>query len=525
MSVPRFGVKAPYRFFAALVGLLLTLAVAACGTSDPANATSDGPPTTMTLATGFAIDDLDPMTNGFWHIEFGGAELLMRPVLANEPEPWLLENLENVDDHTWVLSIQADAKFQNGNPLSGEALAAVMTYSLQNVAGLKPLAGATVQASGDHEVTLTTPSPTPNLPYLLADESKFVIFDLAAYQAANGDAGELIGAGIYTGPYVVESLDTQTMQMTADADYWGGTPPLESVTVKFIEEAQPRILAVQNGEADLALYPPTDSAKSVDGRTDSYWVSGKPKGPTFQFRMNQKSGVLTDPDVRKALLAAIDYEEIAADVMNGLYEVSGGMYSPEAPYYQQMFATDVAAAEKLLAEAGWTKGAADKLTKNGEPLSITVLTYPQQPDSDTLALAVQSQLGKIGITVEIQQVPDLDEAEQDPNVDWDAAVHGNGSTSFSGDPTTTLQSTFASDGSGNLTGINDPALDALIVQYATTMDPATRDEILGEVQTTIADHAYMGWLGMRVPGVVVGPAWQSYEMPTANLWVDYQTKP
>lgn len=523
MSVPRFGNTAPHRLLAALLGLMLTLAIAACGTSDPA--TADGEkPTTMTLATGFAIDDLDPTTNGFWHIEFGGAELLMRPVLASEPEPWLLENLENVDDNTWVLSIQPDAKFQNGNPLDGEALAAVMTYSLENVAGLKPIAGATIEATGEHEVTLTTPQPTPNLPYLLADESKFVIFDLVAYQATNGDVSKLVDAQIYTGPYVVESLDTQTMQMTADEDHWAGTPPLESVTVKFIEEAQARILAVQNDEADLALYPPTDSAKSIEGRADAHWVSGEPKGPSFQLQMNQTSGPLVDSPVRKAVLAAIDYQEIADDVMNGLYEVSDGMYSPDASYHQSMYATDTDAAEQLLSDAGWTKNADGELTKNGEQLVIVVLTYPQQPDSDTLALAVQSQLSKIGITVEIQQVPDTEEAKQDPSTTWHATVEGNGTTSFSGDPTTSLQSYFRSDGPRNHS-INDQALDALIDQYATTMDPAERDEILGDIQTVIADNAYMGWLGMRVPGVVVSPAWQDYEMPTANLWVGYNTKP
>lgn len=525
MSIPKSGSKAPQRLLAALLGTLLALVLAACGTSDTADRSGGEKPTTLTLATGFAIDDLDPMSNGFWAIEFGHAELLMRPVLNEEPEPWLLENLESTDDLTWVLSIESEAKFQNGTPLDAEALAAVMTYSLENVAGLQPLEGTTVEATGDHEVTVTTGAPAPNLPYLLADESKFVIFDLAAYEAADGDASKLVDAQIYTGPYVVESLDTQTMQMTADEDYWGGTPPLESVTVKFIEEAQSRILAVQNGEADFALYPPTDAARGIEGRSDSVWVSGEPKGPSFQFQMNQKTGPLADPLVRKAVLTAIDYQEIADDVMNGLYEVSDGMYAPTASYHQTMYATDVAAAEQLLTDAGWVKNDGDKLTKDGETLTINVLTYPQQPDSDTLALAVQSQLGKIGIAVQIQQVPDTEEAKQDPGITWHATVEGNGTTSFSGDPTTSLQSYFASDGPRNHTGIDDPELDAMIDQYATTMDPAERDVILGDIQTLIGEQAYMGWLGMRIPGIVVSPAWKDYKMPTANLWVGYGTKP
>ncbi|MFV0534284.1 MAG: ABC transporter substrate-binding protein [Cumulibacter sp.] len=522
MRVPY--VRSIRRYSAGAFAVALVLAGTACGTSDPGQQDGEAP-TSLTLATSFAIDDVDPMTNGFWFIEFGAAELLMRPVLAAEPEPWLLQELQNVDDHTWVLTLNEGTAFQNGNPLDGEALAAVMNYDLENVPGLQPLAGTTVEATGEREVTVTTAKPTPNLPYLLADESKFVIFDLAAYEAAGEDVATLDDAQIYTGPYVVDTLDPQTMTMSADDDYWGGTPPLETVTVKFIEEAQSRILAVQNGEADLALYPPTDSAKSIEGRTDAYWITGTPKGPTFQFRMNQKTGVLTDGDVRQALLAAIDYDEIADDVMNGLYEVSHGMYSPQAPYYQDMFDTDLDTAEQLLADAGWAEGADGTRSKDGEPLLLNLLTFPQQPDSETLALAVQAQLADIGITVEIQQVPDIDEAEQDPNVNWQLAPHSNGSTSFSGDPTTTLQSTFASDGDGNHSGIDDPELDALIDEYATTMDPEARDAVLGEIQTVIADNAYMGWLGMRIPGIVAGPAWQDYEIPMANLWVGFETTP
>ena len=33
----------------------------------------------------------------------------------------------------------------------------------------------------------------------------------------------------------------------------------------------------------------------------------------------------------------------------------------------------------------------------------------------------------------------------------------------------------------------------------------------------------MGFLGMRIPGIVAGPAWRTYQVPTANLWVDART--
>ena len=251
------------------------LATAACGQTPSATPSPTvAAPRALTIATGFAIDDIDPLENGFWGNEFGFGELLMRPTPNGDPEPWLLNSLENVDALTWKLTLKEGVRFQNGRALDADALASLMTYQLQNTASLAPLKASTVTVTGPLEVTMVTPSPAPNLPFTLAEKSKFIIFDQVAYDKAKGDPAALIAAQLYTGPYVIQSLDSQQLVMPADTDYWGGTVPLTQVNVKFIADEQSRILAVQNGEADLALYPPTQAAKNLTGRDDSFWRSG-----------------------------------------------------------------------------------------------------------------------------------------------------------------------------------------------------------------------------------------------------------
>src|SRR5699024_11863673 len=92
---------------------------------------------------------------------------------------------------------------------------------------------------------------------------------------------------IYTGPYRVQQLDDEALRMTANGNYWNGKPALEDVTVRFVPEESARIQAVQNGEADIALYPPVDSAPTLQGRDDSYYVTGEPVSPTFMLELNQ----------------------------------------------------------------------------------------------------------------------------------------------------------------------------------------------------------------------------------------------
>lgn len=475
---------------------VFTLGLSACATSKTPSSSTSGSTAveSVVLATGFAVENLDPYKAGFWGNELGWGELLMRPVSGKEPEPWLLQEARNTDDLTWVLTLKDNTHFQNGKPLDGKALAAVMNHQLKNNESLADLAAAQITATGDREVTVKTATPTPNMNYLLADESKFLVFDLDGYLKHKGDLSQLVGAKIYTGPYVVEKLDNQGISMKADPNYWGGPLPLKTVGVKFISDAEARILAVKSGEVDIALYPPTNQAKTLEGSTEAFWVKGTPKGPSFQFQMNQKTGPLTDVNVRKAVLSSIDYQELANDVMGGLYEVTHGMYHPSAPYYEEMFKTDTASVDALLGTAGYVKDGSGKYTKNGQPLTLNVLTYPQQPDSGTLALAVQSQLAKRGIAVTIQQVPDTTAAKKDGKTKWDATVEGNGTTSFSGDPISALQAQFTTKGARNHSGLGDPTLDAMITKLSTTMDAGEREQSLRAIQKHIGEKAYMGFL-------------------------------
>ena len=114
-----------------------------------------------------------------------------------------------------------------------------MQYQLkQNSSATAALPGATLTATGTDQVTLTTTSPVPNMPYILGDEAFFIIYDQAAYLAAKGSPAKLIAAKIYTGPYVVTDVSDQVMHEVRNPIYWDGTPKLSEVTVKFITDAQ-----------------------------------------------------------------------------------------------------------------------------------------------------------------------------------------------------------------------------------------------------------------------------------------------
>jgi peptide/nickel transport system substrate-binding protein len=518
------------RYLAALgATTLLAAGATACSTSNSSSASSSSTaakPSTLTIATSFAIGDLDPIENGYWGNELGYGELLMRPQVDGTVTPWLLKSLTNTSATTWVLTLNSGIRFQDGKPLNAASLIACMQYQLkQNSSATAALPGAKLTATGIGQVTLTTTSPVPNMPYILGDEDFFIIYDQAAYLAAKGSPAKLIAAKIYTGPYVVTDANDQIMHEVRNPNYWDGTPKLSEVTVKFITSADARILAVEHGEADLALYPPTTAAKTLKGRTDAYFDTGTPHGPTFQLLLNEHTAPFNDVTVRRAVQAGIDYAQIANQVMGGLYVTDTGMYASSEPYALNTQTTSVTTAEELLTKDGWTASTSRGVRhKDGKALAFTIDTYAQQPDTATLAVAIQAELSQIGFDVSISQVPDIDAAQKNP-AGWTSALEGDGTTSFAGDPITPLQEYFEANGANNTTGVSNSKLDSLINQLAATLSASARDNLLKQTQTIIADNAYGIFVGQRLPAVIAAPAWRDYQVPAANLWVNATTAP
>src|SRR5690606_37070315 len=105
--------------------------------------------------------------------------------------------------------------------------------------------GGQAAATSDLEVELTTSRPAGTLPAVLANESLVQLYDLPAAEKAGDDVAAQIEAQFWTGPFVVTEITSERMALEADDDYWGGDPQLETVELKFIPDAQARVLAVQ----------------------------------------------------------------------------------------------------------------------------------------------------------------------------------------------------------------------------------------------------------------------------------------
>ncbi len=84
-----------------------------------------------------------------------------------------------------------------------------------------------------------------------------------------GGRGRLRGGSIGTGPYMVEKFERNAfVRLKANANYWGGKPEFETVTIKFVPDAAARVAEVESGNSHVTLEMPTrNSTVSRAGRS------------------------------------------------------------------------------------------------------------------------------------------------------------------------------------------------------------------------------------------------------------------
>ncbi|MFB9903369.1 ABC transporter substrate-binding protein [Allokutzneria oryzae] len=454
-------------------------------------------PDTLRITTPYKVKSLDPIKQGLWSPEWGYGELLMRSTDNGDVEPWLLQRLEPVTATQWRLVLRPGVTFSNGRVLDSTALKAVLNRHLAENALVKAnLPGATVETPDPSTVLLTTSTPVVNLPNLLADEQLVSVFDAQA-------------EGVYTGPFTVSKLDDNELVLTRNPKYWGGPVTLSEVRVRFVPDGQARLLAVRTGEADIALYPRTDTLGAVKDATSGPRMATAPQA-LQQLRAipNLRRAPMNDIAVRRAFALAIDYDQLAKQVLDGLYQTPKGIYPSVVPYALETQRTNASEARRLLDEAGWTPGPGGVRAKDGKQLQLTVLTYPQQPDTQTVAVAMQAQLATVGIGVQITEVQDNYEALKGSA--WDVGLSFDGTLGYTYDPIGPLRDFLTSQGSKNFGGITDSELDDLVAELRRTGDPSARTPVLQRIQRLIADRGYLTVVAQRSSAAVVGGAFTGY---------------
>lgn len=346
------------------------------------------------------IGGLAPANSGYVFTRLQVAETLLGAHDDGSPAPALARQWSvSADGLKWRFGLRPGARFHDGTPVTAAAVVRCLRAARVAPALLSQAPIAAIEAEDAATLRLRLTQPHAALPALLAHFSTLVLAP-ASYDGA-GRVRAILGSG----PYRVTRLaPPQEVEATAFEAFDGPRPAITQVRYLTVSRPETRALMAESGQADLAFALDPMSLQRLR-RRPQLRIESTLLPRTVMLKLNAGLPSLADPRVRRALSLCIDRAGIAHALLRDpalaaiqlLPPVLSAWHDPALP----PLAHDPALAQRLLAEAGWRRGAEGLLDAQGRPLRLTLRTFPDRPELPLIATALQDQWRQAGIAVRV----------------------------------------------------------------------------------------------------------------------------
>lgn len=255
-----------------------------------------------------------------------------------------------------------------------------------------------IEAVDQYTVKFTLCFPDPAFPQKVAF-SDFAIQDKAYLDANGGDSLKMSDKPNGTGPYMLQEwVRGDHITFTANPNYWGDKAKTKTVVLRWSKEAAQRLLELQSGTADGIDNPAPEDFATIqkDSKLKAYPRNGL---NIFYIGFNVDTKPFDNEKVRQAIAMAIDRKRL----VDQFYPTGSTVSEQFVPSFMKpgftdgltWYPTDVAAAKKALADAGYPNGLDVTLTYRD--VSRAYLPIPSKVAQD-----IQAQLKQIGINVKLE---------------------------------------------------------------------------------------------------------------------------
>ena len=290
-----------------------------------------------------------------------------------------------------------------------------------------------------------------------------------------------------TGPFVVDSWQPdQKLVLKRNPNWWGKLEGnLTEIVYTPVKQEATRVAAILSGEVDMVLDPNLQDLGRIRSTPNLKVLDGAENRTIFlgmdQFRdelpgSNVKGkNPLKDVRVRKALYQAIDIAAINRVTMRGLSQPTGTMISPQVNGWTKKadarYAFDIAAAKKLLDEAGYKEGfEVDFACPNNRYIN-----------DEEICQAVTAMWSKIGVKAKLRTLPLVTYFPMIQRFEASIYMLGWGVPTF--DALYSLQSLVRTVGAGgdgnyNVGRYSNPQMDALVERIKKETDLINRNELI-----------------------------------------------
>ncbi len=451
---------------------------------------------------------------------------------------------------TWHL--RPNIRWHDGTPLSAEDFAfAVKVNADREIGIVNPQALAiveSVETPDPRTIVVRWREPFIEADYLFTRNFAMPLPRHLLEQPFSEDKGGFLAlpywrdAYVGLGPYrLQEWVLSSHLLLAANDAYLLGRPKIDVIEVRFITDINAMFANLLSGAITAPIASGglgIEQAVRIRDMTDQIRVAlgdrlGAPQVINPQF-IDPNPPVVGNAQFRRALVHAMDRQELNDTINYGLGAVADSWLQPDHPYYPAVanrivrYAYDPRRAIEIIQGLGYSWGQ-DGLFRDatGQKLQIEYRTTEQTIINRRALYPIAEYWKRVGIDVEPvvvpnQLIPDREYRAQFPAFEMLASGPGASASSVRQWHSASVplpQNRFAGS---NRARYRNPDLDSIIERYVVTIPKAERLALLGDLihhqtdQVTILTTFYQAEatvLGsVRVKGVTSGNVWN------AHLW-------
>lgn len=495
------------RLAAIAAGAAAIMAMTACaGAGDPAAEEH-----VYVQAISADPESLNPqLTNGA-SVSLLGAPILEPLIGQNdtfEQFPMLAESWEfNDDKSAFTMHLREGVTWHDGEPFTSEDV----VFNFEEIMPLNTYGPAmleridSVEATDEHTVVLHM---NGEFGPLLQTLSLMVMLPKHLYEGTDYVTNEANMAPIGTGPMTFESYSSgKDVIYVKNESYWGGEVPVDRAIFPIMPDPNTRTLALQNGEIDSAEIDASQMDQVATNENIVHLEEGNvPQAVVIE--MNAQNEYLSTPEVRKAVFAALDRQEISDVAIGGLGSPADSFLPDSLSWavndslsFEADYPRDIDAIGAALDAAGYPVGA------DGLRFTLDLKYIDALADTAAAGEQAKSMLGEVGIGVNLESVTSAVFTDQVyTQSDFDLALLR---TTVSADPSLGVSRWYVCNpdkmAARNPSGICDEQIDAAADGAMTTFDQTERGQYLQDMQARANELLFFAPL-----------AWTHAGFPTVN---------
>ena len=300
--------------------------------------------------------------------------------------PELAQEITKVSPKETLIKIKNDIKFSNGETLTIDDV----LFSLERAKASPKMSQdlymiESFEKVDDRTLKINTLYDAGNLLHKLASGGVAIINK----KAFEEDENNIVGTGMFK---LKEWVAGEKLVLERNEFFKDSKSNIDTLVVKFVPEANSRMIMLETGEIDLARdLLPLDFKKISE---DTKFTTVEIETPSNMFLgFDLRNELLADKRVRQAIAYAINNEDLVKTVFNGSASVATSPVPKITTGHNENsnnYPQNIEKAKQLLAEAGYP---------NGFNIELFVSEDNQRID---MAVIIQDNLKKIGINAEIK---------------------------------------------------------------------------------------------------------------------------